>query len=54
MSNLVFPDHTHLLFLLLFCFERYFVLSFSDTDQVDAIKAINPTKSDIYNRTSDN
>ena len=30
------------------------MLSFSDTDQSDVLKAINSTKSDISNRTSVN
>ena len=30
--------------LFLFCFERYFMLSFFDNDQGDVTKAINSTK----------
>ena len=35
----VFPDHTHLLFLFLFCYERDFMLSLSDNNQTDIIEA---------------
>ena len=37
----VFPDHTHLLFLFLFCYERDFIVSLSDDKQADIIDAFN-------------
>ena len=37
----VFPDHTHLLVLLLFCYDRDFMLSMSDNNITDIIDAFN-------------
>ena len=39
----VFPDHTHLLFLFLFCYKRDFMLSLLDNNQADIIEAFNST-----------